>query len=438
LNEGHKVEVAKEDSAVTHLREYLRINSAHPTPDYDRGIAWIRNQAHEIGLDFHMVNFTKEKEFAIWLTWNGTNPTLKSILINSHMDVVAVDKSKWTYDPFEAFKDENGTIYARGAVDMKSGTVGALEAIRLLKSSGFQPLRTIHVSITPDEEIGGYTGTQLFVKSPEFAALNVGFDIDEAFPSISNNEMFIAYGEKSQWQFNFTAIGEASHASTFPEITAGQKLQTVIDKLMKYRAEQLQLLQNPGVTIEDITSLNLVKMGGGTGNNIIPNELWASFDMRIRVKPGWNFTDVVTMLDNIVAEAGPGVSYTFIHKAMEVGETAPNDSNIWWGELQKACAQMNLKCTPRIFSAATDGRYMRNVGLPVFGINPFLNTENLAHQDNERIHETSFLEGIDRYATIIKGFSSLGESDKSSGNSTSPLYLVAQLVCGLLILLRYL
>jgi len=29
-------------------------------------------------------------EFAIWLTWTGLEPSLKSILLNSHMDVVPV------------------------------------------------------------------------------------------------------------------------------------------------------------------------------------------------------------------------------------------------------------------------------------------------------------------------------------------------------------
>jgi aminoacylase len=430
--------IEEEDSAVTNFREYLRINSAHPTPDYESCITWIRKQAQEIGLDFHMVNFEKENEFAILLTWNGTNPSLQSILINSHMDVVAVDKSKWTHDPFEAFKDANGTIYARGAVDMKSATVAALEAIRRLKTSGFKPLRTIHVSITPDEEIGGYTGMKLFVKSPEFAALNVAFDLDEASLSTSPNEMFISYGEKSIWQFNFTAVGEAAHASTFPETTAGQKLQIVIDKLMEFRAEQLnQLENNPNLTKDDITSVNLVRMGGGTGNNIIPTEVWASFDMRIRRKPGWDFTDVVTMLDNIAIEAGPGVSYTFIQKAMEIGETAPNDSNIWWVELQKSCGQLNVTCKPRFLSGATDGRYVRNVGIPVFGINPFSNTENWAHRDNERIHESSFLKGIERYAIIIKGFSSLVESDTNAGNSIGQIFLVGQLMCTFALLLTY-
>lgn len=45
--------------------------------------------------------------------------------------------------------DANGDIYARGAIDMKSATAGALEALRILKAEGFEPLRTIHLTIMP-------------------------------------------------------------------------------------------------------------------------------------------------------------------------------------------------------------------------------------------------------------------------------------------------
>lgn len=35
-------------------------------------------------------------------TWAGRDPTLPSVLLNSHLDVVPVDRDKWTVDPWEA------------------------------------------------------------------------------------------------------------------------------------------------------------------------------------------------------------------------------------------------------------------------------------------------------------------------------------------------
>jgi acetylornithine deacetylase/succinyl-diaminopimelate desuccinylase-like protein len=56
---------------------------------------------------------------SIFITVEGTDPSLPSILLNSHTDVVPVFPEKWTVDPFEAVKRDDGYILARGAQDMK-------------------------------------------------------------------------------------------------------------------------------------------------------------------------------------------------------------------------------------------------------------------------------------------------------------------------------
>ncbi|ODN00378.1 Aminoacylase-1A [Orchesella cincta] len=399
----------QEDPAVTKLRTYLRFRSAHPDPDsgYEQAIPWLEQYAEELGLEFNFLDLDEPNRFAVWMTWRGSDPSLKSVLLNSHMDVVAAEPDKWEYHPFEAYKDAEGNIFGRGASDMKSATIAELEAIRKLKTSGFQPLRTIHLTVMPDEELGGVRGMIPFVKTDEFKNLNVGINIDEGFPIDSENMVHITYAEKSIWQFNITARGAAGHASTLPEYTAGQRLQVVIDKLLAYRESELQKLQNPDVTVDQLTSLNLVRLGGGIGDNTIPNEVWASFDMRIWLLPNWNFTDVENMILNITEEARLGstpneVTLNFILKSMEAGRTTPDDSNVWWTVVQDSCREMNITCPPNVLSAATDGRYVRSMDIPVFGICPFPNTPNTAHQDNEFINEANFLKGIERYATLIQ------------------------------------
>lgn len=71
----------------------------------------------------------------------------------------------------------------------------------------------------------------------------------------------------------------------------------------------------------------------------------------------------------------------------------------------------NIECQPNILSGATDGRYVRDVDVPVFGICPFPNTPNTAHQVDEFINENEFLRGIDRYSAFIKNFAQVPESD---------------------------
>lgn len=85
-------------------------------------------------------------------------------------------------------------------MDNKANTVAVLEAIRKLKEDGYQPLRTIHVTVVPDEELGGYHGMKRFVESQYFKRLNVGLEIDECGGNAWNDTMFVCYTEKSSWR----------------------------------------------------------------------------------------------------------------------------------------------------------------------------------------------------------------------------------------------
>jgi aminoacylase len=56
-----------------------------------------------------------------------------------------------------------------------------------------------------DEEVGGYKGMGCFVKTPEFAALNVGFALDEGIAS-PDESYHIFYGERAIWRNYFIAL----------------------------------------------------------------------------------------------------------------------------------------------------------------------------------------------------------------------------------------
>lgn len=62
---------------------------------------------------------------------------------------------------------------------MKCVGMQYLEAIRNLKASGFEPVRSVYLSFVPDEEIGGRDGAEKFAGSDVFKNLNVGIVLDE-------------------------------------------------------------------------------------------------------------------------------------------------------------------------------------------------------------------------------------------------------------------
>ncbi|KAI5644060.1 peptidase family m20/M25/M40 domain-containing protein [Phthorimaea operculella] len=133
---------------IQRLQEYLRIESVHPCPDYESCVTFLQRQASEVGLPVRVMRYVETKPVVV-MTWEGADPSLPSILLNSHMDVVPVSEECWMHPPFGAEISEDGMIYARGIQDMKCMGMLYLEAIRRMKQAGVRLKRTVHVSFVP-------------------------------------------------------------------------------------------------------------------------------------------------------------------------------------------------------------------------------------------------------------------------------------------------
>lgn len=230
-----------------------------------------------------------DKNPVVVLTWEGTEPELPSIVLNSHMDVVPVYEEFWSYAPFGAEMSKNGDIFARGAQDMKSIGMMYLGAIRALKRGGFeQPKRTVHVQYVPDEELAGRLGMAKFVKTAEFKALNVGFLLDEGGPVANDGPLGIFYGERSIWQIEFVFHGHSGHGSLLFEDTPGEKLSYVVAKFMEFRREEFRKFNEQKYPYGNVTSINLTVIKGGVENNVIPAQMTATFDIRISINTDLN------------------------------------------------------------------------------------------------------------------------------------------------------
>lgn len=140
---------------------------------------FLEKLASEIGLKFRVEYPATIEKPTVILSWEGLEPEAKSILLNSHMDVVPVFEEFWTHGPFSADIDGEGKIFARGAQDMKCVGMQYLGAIRGLINDDVRLRRTVHVVFVPDEEIFGPEGMKALVLSDAFRDLNVGFALDE-------------------------------------------------------------------------------------------------------------------------------------------------------------------------------------------------------------------------------------------------------------------
>ncbi|MCO6185285.1 acetylornithine deacetylase [Rhizobium sp. L1K21] len=80
------------------------------------------------------------------------------IVLSGHTDVVPVDPSEWTSDPFE-LREADGLYYGRGTCDMK-GFIAAVLAI-LPDYAKLDLARPVHIALTYDEEVGCLGARQL-------------------------------------------------------------------------------------------------------------------------------------------------------------------------------------------------------------------------------------------------------------------------------------
>ncbi|XP_044730771.1 aminoacylase-1-like [Chrysoperla carnea] len=230
-----------ENGAVMRFRQYLRIMTAHPKPQYEQCVEFLKQQAKELDLEFKLVDLMGKP--IVVLSLNGLYSYLPSILLMSHMDVVPAVPETWTYDPFGAVMTEQGLIYGRGSQGMKLHGIQYLEAVRKFKCEGKKLKRNVHLLFLPDSEIGGDKGMKVFVNSSQFKELNVGFALDKGMPSTSN-QYLIGYNERALWQILIQCTGTSGDAGLLPNNIATERVFFLLRRMLAYRENGRNQIKN--------------------------------------------------------------------------------------------------------------------------------------------------------------------------------------------------
>ncbi|KAF3434898.1 hypothetical protein FNV43_RR21985 [Rhamnella rubrinervis] len=416
-------------STISRFQRYLQINTAHPTPLYHQASDFILSQAKSLSLESQILEFVNGKPL-ILLKWLGSDPSLSSILLNSHTDVVPVEQDKWVHPPFDAHIDSQGNIYARGSQDTKSIGLQYLEAIRRLKASGFRPTRSVYVSFVPDEEIGGRDGAQKFAESDVFRDLNVGIVLDEGLTSPDENYKAF-YAERCPWWLVIKATGAPGHGAKLYDNTAMENLLKSIECVRRFRASQFDLVKAGLKAESEVVSVNMVFLKAGTPSptgfvmNLQPSEAEAGFD--VRVPPNADPESLERRIAQEWAPASRNMTFEFKQKVPVLDKfgrpviTATDSSNPWWKLLEEAVRKAKGKLDkPQINIGTTDARYFRVQGLPAIGFSPMANTPILIHDHNEFLNKAEYLKGIHIYESIIKAYASYAK-DERSGSSKDEL-----------------
>lgn len=139
---------------------------------------------------------------------------------------------------------------------------------------------------------------RLFVKTEAFRRLNVGFSLDEGIAS--PDEVFpVFYAERSVWRVDFICRGTTGHGSLLLENTAGEKMRVIIDRMMDFRAQQVERLKNnPEFSIGDVTTVNLTIVKGGVQSNVVPSSLTVLFDVRLAIDVDHEEFEAMVFIEN--------------------------------------------------------------------------------------------------------------------------------------------
>ncbi|KAG6459223.1 aminoacylase-1 [Manduca sexta] len=408
------------DPAVLLLQEYVQINTTSNN-NLTPAVAFWKKLADAEGLPFNVVELNQGYPIVV-IKWAGSNSSISSIMLNSHMDVVpAKQEDGWKFPPFSAHI-ENGVMYGRGTQDMKSVSIQYYEALRRLKANGVTLLRDVYMTLMPDEELGAEKGMIPFLQSEEFAKLNVGVELDEGtsydIPSIP-----LFYQDKVVWQIEVTCHGVAAHGSTFPpnSATATGKCANVINRFLKFRDEEYAKYTKAGITdAGPYTSVNLNRINGGVANNVIPASVSLTFDIRLGTSV--NEEEFEARINKWIAKAGDNITLTYINKNHQSPATVISDSNPFWKAFSSAAAKINLPIMPMVPPGSTDARHVRRAGYPAFGFSPMPNTPFLLHSVNERLDIEVFLKGIPIYQSIIESLASIPAADVADNLSSYLIY----------------
>ncbi|KAK8705457.1 hypothetical protein V6N13_049060 [Hibiscus sabdariffa] len=303
--------------------------------------------------------------------------------------------------PFSATLTPDGKIYARGAQDDKCIAMQYLEAIRNLKAKAFTPVRTLHFSYVPDEEIGGFDGSAKFVKSKEFEDLNVGFVLDEGQAS-TGDEFRVFYADRSPWELVIKATGAPGHGSRMYDNGAMENLMKSVEVITKFRESQFDVVKSGEAMNSEVISVNPVYLKAGIPSptgfvmNVQPSEAEAGFDLRL---PPTADPDLIRKR---IAEEWAPARRNMTYKIIEKGPirdykghplmTLTNESNPWWSVFKQAIEAAGGKLSrPEILASTTDARFMRERGIPALGFSPMTNTPILLHDHNEFLKDTVYL-----------------------------------------------
>ncbi len=221
--------------SVEHFKSLLRIDTTNPPGNERVAADYISAVLTKEGIEHALLEKSPGRTSVVArLRGSGKKGPL---LLNGHLDVVPVDREKWTHDPFAAI-EADGCIWGRGAIDMKNMVTMSLVTLLLLKRTGAKLERDVIFAGVADEEAGSHEGALFLVEEhPELVRAEYVLNEVGGHTLHMGAKRFypIQVAEKGICWFELVAEGEPGHGSMPHPGNAVVKLARAIERLGRLR-----------------------------------------------------------------------------------------------------------------------------------------------------------------------------------------------------------
>jgi acetylornithine deacetylase/succinyl-diaminopimelate desuccinylase-like protein len=369
------------------LQGYVRINTSNPPGDVTRAADYLADILKKEGIA--VMRYESAPGRSILLArLKGDGSGGKAILLESHMDVVPIDPSRWSHDPFAA-EIADGKMWGRGTIDMKGIGVSYLYAFIMLHRQHVPLSRDVLLLFVPDEEVGGAMGAE-WMRKNHYADLDPEYVIDEG--GFGSRDMFtpgklvfgISVAEKRIMWLRLRAEGVSGHGSQPIAENANEHLMRALTRLlgspvaatpfpvvetMKQRIGA-PLTNNKFMNAIQQSTISLTSLRSGVGDpprvNVIPSVAEATIDCR--VLPGTSPAEWLKLIASRLAD--PTIKIEVINAGPDP-VVSPQDTKLY-GSLERTLKRHypDAIVTPMTVPYGTDGNGYRTDTVKNYGFFP--------------------------------------------------------------------
>ena len=366
----------------------------------------------------------------------------RPLLLLAHLDVVEAKREDWSFDPF-GFLEKDGFFYGRGTSDDKSMAAILTANLIRLKQENFRPERDLILALTADEEGGRFNGVDWLIKNHK-NLIDAELALNEGGSGQMRNGKYrinqLQAGEKVYQDFRLESRNPGGHSSRpvrdnaiyhladglarlakfdFP-VNLSEVTRTYFDRMAAFEsdsrvAEAMRAVARPTPDPHAVTLLAsssayynalmrttcvATLLEGGHANNALPQ--LAAANVNCRILPGEDPAAIKKRLEEVLAD--PKVTVSFVDQARP-SQPSPLTPAIM-GPIESITKAMwpEVIVVPVMGTGATDGLYLRNAGIPTYGIEGiFYETDdNRSHGRDERVGVKQFFEGLEFQYRLIK------------------------------------